>query len=175
MVWMRGLALAGVLWCAGLLVALALPGGLSWPMPVIVVTALLPILPGFVAVVVTGRNLPGSESGRRVDRARALWVLLRETLPGWLLAGSFLLFTGFWLVAVLSSVASEGVPEKRDGTYVVNNHGETTVISESEFQSLRTRDSRNLVAIAGGFGVGTVVLSTALLRRKAAEAVRLEE
>jgi hypothetical protein len=163
MVWTRGLALAGIVWCAGLLVASALPGGLRWPLPVVAVSALLPVLPGFVAVLVAGM----SQTGNRTDQAKALWRLVRETVPGWLLVASGLLFAGFWVVAVLTLMGSPGVVEEQAGTYVVTSNGETTVISETEYLSLRARESRLVAAVAGCFGVGVAVFSTALLRRKA--------
>ncbi|MGK5682803.1 hypothetical protein [Actinoplanes sp. URMC 104] len=172
MVWTRRLAVAGVLWCAALLVVTTLPGGLPWPMPVVVVSAALPVLPGFVAVVVAGMGTAGLRTGTRAGDAQALRRLARETLPGWVLVASWLLFAGFLVVAMLSLIGSPGVAQEQAGTYVVTNHGETTVITEAQFVALRAREARLAVAVAAAFGVGVAVLSTALLRRKAGEAVR---
>ena len=171
MVWTRRLALAGIVWCAGLLVVTTLPGGVPLPMAAVVLSAVLPVLPGFVAVLVAGRGLAGSKAGTRAGEVQALWRLMRAALPGWLLMANGLLFLGFWLIAVFSLVSSPGVAEAHGGTYVVNNHGETTVISEAEYLTLRARESRLVLALAADFGVGVAVISTALLRRKADEAV----
>jgi len=172
MVWTRRLALAGILWCAGLSMATTLPGGLPWPMPVVVVSAVLPVLPGFVAVLVADRGRhAGSKARTRAGEAKALWRLLREELPGGLLFASGLLFAGFWVVAVLSLSGLAGVVDEQAGIHVVTNHGETTVISEAEYLRLRAQELRLVAAVAACFGVGVAVISTALLRRKAGEAV----
>jgi hypothetical protein len=171
MVWSRRLALAGIAWCAGLLVVTTLPGGVPFPMAAVVVTAVLPVLPGFVAVLVAGRGRAGSKAGTRAGEVQALWRLVRAALPSWLLGLSGLMFLGFWLIAVLSLVGSPGVAVEHAGTYVVNNHGETTVISEAEYLTFRARESRLAIAGAACFGGCVAVISTALLRREADEAV----
>ncbi|MCY1145492.1 hypothetical protein OWR29_46455 [Actinoplanes sp. Pm04-4] len=172
MVWTRGLALAGIVWCAGLLVATTLPGGLRWPLAVVALSTALPVVPGFVAVLLAGiRRTTGLQAETRAGQAKALWRLVRDTLPGWLLVASGLLFAGFWVVAVLTLTGSPGVAEEQAGTYVLNNNGETTVISEAEYLSRRARESRLVAAVAGCFSVAVAVISTALLRRKADKAV----
>ena len=170
MVWTRWLSIAGIIWFGGLLVASALPGGLALPTSVILASAVLLVLPGFLLVVV--RGAPLTRTGSRIGDARAFLRLLRAAMPVWLLIASWLLFAGFWLVGLLSMIGTTGVAEQRAGTYVVNNGGETTVISEAEYQTLKTQDQRNTIATAGAFCVGVAVISTALLRRRADEAVR---
>ncbi|MDZ5444268.1 hypothetical protein U2F26_16225 [Micromonospora sp. 4G57] len=173
MVWTRRLALAGIVWCAGLLAASTLPGGLPLPTPIILASALLLALPGFVITLIAVMGLAVQETGTRAGGGQALWRLLRETMPGWLLIASWLLFAGFWLVGVLSLGATPGVPEQRAGTYVVNNHGEATVISKAQYLTLKAQEKRIAVFVPGGFCVFAAVISTALLRREARdEAVR---
>ncbi|MEU1687289.1 hypothetical protein [Micromonospora sp. NPDC005707] len=173
MKWTRRVAVAGVVWCAGLLAASALPGGLPLPTAIILASAFLLALPGFVATLLAVRRLAVLETGTPAGGGQALWRLLRETMPGWLLMASWLLFAGFWLVGVLSLGGTPGVPEQRAGAYVVNNHGEVTVISKAEYLTLKAQDQRSAVSVAGGFGVFAAVISTALLRREGRrEAVR---
>ncbi len=140
-------------------------------MPVVVLSAGLPVLPGLVAVLVAGTGQASLKAGTRAGKAKALGRLVREALPVWLLVASGLLFAGFWLIAVLALTGSPGVAEEQAGTYVVNNNGETTVISEAEYLTLRAKESRLVVALAACSGVGVAVISTALLRRQAGEAV----
>ncbi|MFD0782774.1 hypothetical protein ACFQZ8_02360 [Micromonospora azadirachtae] len=130
-------------------------------------------LPGFVVALIALRRLAIRETGTPAGGGQASWRLLRETMPGWLLIASWLLFAGFWLVGVLSLGGTPGVPEQRAGAYVANNHGEVTVISKAQYLTLKAQDQRSVVAVAGGFCVFTAVISTALLRREERrEAVR---
>ncbi|NES29345.1 hypothetical protein GCE86_17610 [Micromonospora terminaliae] len=168
MKWTRRIALAGIVWCAGLLAASMVPEGLPLPTPVILASALLLALPAFVVTVFAVRRLMIRENGngRAAGGGQAMWRLLRETMPGWLLISSWLLFAGFWLVAVLSLGGTPGVPEQRAGAYVANNHGQVTVISKAQYLTLKAQDQRSAVSVAGCFCVFAAVISTALLRRE---------
>ncbi|MGS2620074.1 hypothetical protein ACVCAH_37240 [Micromonospora sp. LZ34] len=173
MKWTRRIALAGIVWCAGLLAASTLPGGLPLPTPIILASALLLALPGLLITLIAVMRLAMDETGTPAGGGQAVWRLLRETMPGWLLIASWLLFAGFWLVGVLSISGAPGVPEQRAGAYVANNHGEVTVISKAQYLTLKAQEQRIAVFVPGGFCVFAAVISTALLRREARrEAVR---
>ncbi|MFR9780611.1 hypothetical protein ACL02O_31765 [Micromonospora sp. MS34] len=173
MKWTRRIAVVGIVWCAGLLAASTVPGGLPLPTPIILAPALLLALPGFVITLIAVRSLAVQETGTRAGGGQALWRLLRETMPGWVLIASWLLFAGFWLVGFLAISGAPGVPEHRAGAYVVNNHGEVTVIGKAQYLTLKAQEQRIAACVPGGFCVFAAVISTALLRREArGEAVR---
>ena len=165
MVSTRRIALAGIVWCAGLLAASTLPEGPPLPTPIILASALLLALPGFFITLIA--VLAIDETGTRAGGGQAVWRLLRETMPGRLLIASWLLFAGFWLVGVLSISGAPGVPEQRAGAYVVNNHGDVTVISKAQYLTLKAQEQLIAVSVPGGFCVFAAVISTALLRREA--------
>ncbi|TYB93526.1 hypothetical protein FXF53_27815 [Micromonospora sp. WP24] len=165
MTWIRRIAVAGMVWCAGLLAASTVPGGLPLPTPVILASALLLALPGFVVTLIALRRLAIRETGTPAGGGQASWRLLRETMSGRLLIMSWLLFAGFWLVGILSLGGTPGVAEQRAGAYVASNHGEVTVISKAQYLTLKAQGQRSVVSAAGSFCVFTAVVSTAVLRR----------
>ncbi|SCG80209.1 hypothetical protein GA0070609_6307 [Micromonospora echinaurantiaca] len=168
--WVRRIALAEIVWCAGLLAASTLLGGIPLPTP-IVMSAFLLALPVLGVTVFAARRLEIRETGRAATSGYWLWRLLRETMPGWLLIASLLLFVGFWVVGAFYMGSS--VKELGAGTYAVQNHGQWTVISKAQYLHLKAQQQRGFLSVPGGLCVAAAVLSTALLRREARrEAVR---
>ncbi|MGC1209979.1 MAG: hypothetical protein WA890_01765 [Micromonospora sp.] len=161
--WVRRIALAGIVWCAGLLAASTLLEGIPLPTP-IVVSALLLALPVFAVTLFAARRLEMRETGRARGSASWAWRLLRETMPGWLLIASGLLFVGFWVAGAHSGPS---VKELGAGTYAAQNHGRWTVISKAEYLHLKAQNQRFFVSVPGGFCVFAAVVSTAVLRREA--------
>jgi hypothetical protein len=173
MKWVRRIALAEILLCAGLLAASTLLGGTPLPGP-IVVSAFLLALPILGVTIVAAKSLEIRETGRAATSGYWLWRLLRETMPGWLLIASWLLFMGFWVVGA-SSMASPSVTERGAGTYAAQIDGQWTPISKAQYLPLKAQDQRGLLSVPGGLCVAAAVVSTALLRWEARrEAVRPE-
>ncbi|MEV4539507.1 hypothetical protein AB0J82_37610 [Asanoa sp. NPDC049518] len=164
MTWIRRTAVAGIVWCAGVLAVSTIPG--MPPLPSVVgAPAFLLVMPSFAVVVFASVRLALRETGSRRRAHRALLRLLSERLPIWALLASILLFVGFWLVASQSLAgAASGVPKQLDGAYILNNDGHVIEISEDEYLRLQEQGQRTFVAMAGAFGVVAAVLSTAFVR-----------
>ncbi|MFG3690780.1 hypothetical protein [Micromonospora sp. NPDC047740] len=169
--WARRIALAEIVWCAGLLAASTLVGGIPLPTP-IVMSAFLLALPILGVPVIAAERLQIRETGRVSAGGYWLWRLLRETMSGRLLIASWLLFVGFWVVGALS-MGSPSVQEWGAGTYAAQIHGQWTVISKARYLPLKAQGQRVFLSVPGGLCVAAAVLSTALLRREERrEAVR---
>ncbi|TWJ20274.1 hypothetical protein JD76_00372 [Micromonospora endolithica] len=168
--WVRRLALAGIVWCAGLLATLTPLEGIPLPTP-IALSGVLLALPIFAITTFAIRRTEIRETGRARRSLYWVWRLLRDTMPGWLLIASWLLFAGFLVVG-----GDPGPPVQELGaeTYAAQIDGRWTAISKSEYLPMKAQNQRIHLSVPGGFCVFTAVLSTALLRREAQqrEAVR---
>jgi hypothetical protein len=162
MIWVRRLAMLGLVLSAAVLVVSALPIGQQLPVPIVIAPIVLAVP---VFVITLGKLVVEVGTGARA--LWPLWRLLRETMPLWFLVASWLVFAGFWLVGMTAISRLPGTPQERDGVYTTNNHGAVTVISESEYLRFKAREQRIAPAVAGGFCVWGVVSATALLRRDA--------
>jgi hypothetical protein len=161
MIWVRGLALLVMAWSAVVLVMSALPMMQLLPTLIVIAPVVLAVP---VFVITLGKVIVEVGPGTRA--LRPLWRLLRETMPLWLLATSWLAFAGFWLILMTAINGLQGgTPQVRGGAYVANNHGVVTVISKSEYLRAKAREQRIPPAAAGMFCVLSLVTATALVRR----------
>ena len=148
---------AGVLWSAGLVVALA-----AGTRPVITaiavgVAAVLTV-PGFAAGILANRR------GYQTRQPRRLWSLaswVPPHVPAWaavLAAGAF---AGFWLALVLAFLALDGTPERRGTGYVLVDHQRETVVDRATYDRQIDHETQISLAVLGAFAVGGTFLCAA--------------
>jgi hypothetical protein len=87
--------------------------------------------------------------------SRGPWGPALHVLPGWTRRLVIALF-GLLAIGWLSSLpwVLRGNPEQQGSTYVLFNHGDVTVVSQSDYESSMAAHDRFVAAILTGFYLG---------------------
>jgi hypothetical protein len=133
---------AGVGWAAVLIAAL-LGGARLVPTAVAVVVALVLVLPGFIAGIVTNRRIV---RGRQPQSGWVRSVWAPPELPRWGLTLAGLVFFGFWLA----------------GISAISGLGEYAPAGDRTVQNSQQRFA---LGVLGGIGTGGTALAAASLLR----------
>ncbi|MDI6103505.1 hypothetical protein QLQ12_33335 [Actinoplanes sp. NEAU-A12] len=148
---------AGVLWSAGLIVALA-----AGARPVITAIAVgfsaLLTVPGFAAGILANRRGYQTRQPRRLWRL-ASWV--PPHVPVWAAVVAALAFFGFWLALVLAFLALDGTPQRRGDEYVLVDHEREVVIDQAAYARQVDHETQISLAVLGAFAVGGAFLCAA--------------
>ena len=150
---------AGLLWSAALIATL-LAGVRLVPTGVAVGVAATLTLPAVIAGVTANRWY------YRTTRPRRSWNLtswVPPHVPHWAAMLAGVLFFGFWLSVVLAFAALNGNAEQRDGQYVLNDNGRTTVVSQSDYDRQLDHEQQISLGILGALAVGGVFLTAAVI------------
>jgi hypothetical protein len=155
-----GMAMTGVVWAVGLLIA-SFAGVLPVPMPLGPVVAFALVLPGFVALVCSG-----AVQGRKEQQA-SLWPLFRRLPVGVLIVAAGLSLA-FWLVGWTSMPRSGVSAVREDGQYTIQNQnqGTVTVVDKATYDRAVQGPGRLAVSSGGFFGVFAVIGAASMLRAR---------
>jgi hypothetical protein len=141
---------AGVLWSAGLIVALAL-GARPLDSAIAVGVAALLTVPGFAAGILNNRQGYRTQQPRRPWRL-ASWV--PPHVPHWAAIGAGVIFFGFWLTVVLAFAALDGNPAMRDGRYVLEDHDQVLEVNQATYERQTDHQQQISLGVLGAFAVG---------------------
>jgi hypothetical protein len=155
---------AGLLWTATLIAGLV-AGVRLVPTPAAVGIAALLTVPGVIAGVI------GNRWYYRTTRPRTAWSLtswVPPHVPHWasMLAGA--MFFGFWLAVLIAFAGLDGDAERRDGQYVLNDHGRVTVVTQADYQRQLDLEQQISLGVLGAFAVGGTFMTGAVLTHHAA-------
>jgi hypothetical protein len=155
---------AGLLWAATLIAGLV-AGVRLVPTPAAVGIAALLTVPGVIAGVI------GNRWYYRTTRPRTAWSLtswVPPHVPHWasMLAG--VMFFGFWLSVLIAFAGLDGDAERRDGQYVLNDHGRVTVVTQADYQRQLDLEQQISLGVLGAFAVGGTFMTGAVLTHHAA-------
>jgi hypothetical protein len=155
---------AGMAWAAVLIAGL-LAGVRLVPTPVAVAVAAALTVPGVIAGVI------GNRWFYRTTRPRRSWGLtswVPPHVPHWasMLAG--MVFFGFWLAVVVAFAGLDGNAENRDGRYVIDDNGRTTVISQADYERQLDHEQQISLGVLGALAVGGTFMTGAVLTHHAA-------
>jgi hypothetical protein len=166
----RWLAVCGAMCSAGMLWSAALIGGLITgvrlvPTPVAVGVAAVLTIPGVIAGVL------GNRWYYRTTRPRSPWSLtswVPPHVPHWasMLAGA--LFFGFWLAVVAAFTGLSGDTSLRDGQYVLDDNGRTTVVTPADYERQIDLEQQISLGVLGALAVGGAFMTGAVLTHHAA-------
>ena len=149
----------GLVWSAGLIAGL-LAGWRPVPTPVAVGAAAVLVVPGVIAGVI------GNRWYYRTTRPRPPWHLtswVPPHVPHWagMLAGA--VFFGFWLAVVIAFAGLDGNTEVRDGQYVLEANGRTTVVTEADHERRLNQEQQISLGVLGALAVGGTFMTAAVL------------
>jgi hypothetical protein len=153
-----------MLWSATLIAGLT-AGVRLVPTPMAVGVAAVLTIPGVIAGVI------GNRWFYRTTRPRRPWSLtswVPPHVPHWasMLAGA--LFFAFWLAVVVAFAGLDGDTELRDGQYVLNDNGRTTVVTEADYDRQIDHEQQISLGILGALAVGGGFMTGAVLTHHAA-------
>ena len=145
---------------AGLLAGLRLV-----PTSAAVGIAALLTVPGVIAGVI------GNRWYYRTRRPRTAWSLtswVPPHVPHWasMLAG--VMFFGFWLAVLIAFAGLDGNAERREGQYVLSDHGRVTVITQDDYQRQLNLEQQISLGVLGALAVGGTFMTGAVLTHHAA-------
>jgi hypothetical protein len=83
-----------------------------------------------------------------------------------MLAG--VMFFGFWVTVVVAFAGLDGNAEKRDGQYVISNHGRVTVVTQDDYERQADHEQQISLGILGALAVGGLFTTAAVLTHHAA-------
>jgi hypothetical protein len=152
-----GMGIAGIAWSAVLVIglvagvrlvpeAIAIPVGLVLVFPLSVIASMVLPWRGF-------RRGPGQASRRQ----------LLSKLPRWALIAGAGMILAFALAGLTSHGGDAGLPEIRDGQYVLNAHNVLTVVDKATYDREIVQQERWLVSFFGASEVCIVAFGTGAL------------
>ncbi|BBH63451.1 hypothetical protein ACTI_01360 [Actinoplanes sp. OR16] len=148
---------AGVLWSAGLIVALA-AGVRPLGAAVAVGVAAFLTVPGFAAGILSNRRGYRTQQPLR-PRRLASWV--PPHVPHWAAALAGVVFFGFWLAVVLAFATLDGNPAMRDGRYVLEDHDRVIEVNQVTYERQTGHQQQISLGVLGAFAVGGAFLCAA--------------
>jgi hypothetical protein len=154
---LSGVCAAGVLWSAGLIVALG-AGARPVITPIAVGFAAMLTVPGFAAGILANRR------GYQTRQPRRLWSLaswVPPHVPVWAAIAAALTFFGFWLALVLAFVALDGSPQRSGDRYILVDHGREVVVDRVTYERQLDHETQISLAVLGAFAVGGTFLCAA--------------
>jgi hypothetical protein len=152
------------LW-SGVLIAGLLGGVRLVPTLAAVGVAALLAVPGFIAGVVAHRWY------YRTTRPRRAWSLtswVPPHVPHWAAMLAGVLFSGFWLAVVVAFAGLDGDTQMRDGRYVLDDNGRTTVVSQADYERQADHEQQISLGVLGALAVGGTFLTAAVLTHHSA-------
>ncbi|MET0418816.1 MAG: hypothetical protein ABW022_22605 [Actinoplanes sp.] len=158
------MASAGMVWSAVLIGGL-LAGHRLVPTWLAVGAAALLTVPGVIAGVI------GNRWAYRTTRPRPPWGLVSWVpphVPHWAAMSAGVVFFGFWLAVVVAFTGLDGKAEFRDGQYVSVENGQTSVISQADYERRVNLEQQISLGVLGALAVGATFMTGAVLTHHAA-------